>query len=89
MPTVVPAASTLSKQEEDRLAMPPPPPPLVATDGSPSSGPVSSVTADDSRQVQSQAPGTSAADGLSLDLFVNTDTSLYVRSATSFSARQF
>ena len=30
LPAVAPAASTLSKQEQDRLAMPPPPPPSVS-----------------------------------------------------------
>ena len=30
LPTVAPAASTLSKQEKDRLAMPPPPAPQVS-----------------------------------------------------------
>lgn len=30
LPTVAPAASTLSKQEQDRLAMPPPPTPQVS-----------------------------------------------------------
>ena len=30
LPTVAPAASTLSKEEQDRLAMPPPPAPQVS-----------------------------------------------------------
>ncbi len=30
LPTVAPAASTLSKQEQDRLAMPPPPAPQLS-----------------------------------------------------------
>lgn len=30
LPTIVPAASTLSKHEQDRLAMPPPPTPQVS-----------------------------------------------------------